>query len=134
MENQVNHLKIHQEDKNKIVIILMIAFFLSLLFQVVPIGGGLLDFFILSDQKLTFKTYSYFLLQDVYKCALMMCVYIIFDHRIIKYFLYIQFILLFDYLVTYNSVIFELSGFEFSIVRISLIAKTVLFIKYLWEQ
>ena len=120
--------------ENKVIFLLLISFFLSVAYNVIPSGRNTFDLFLFSDQQLTIKTYVYFALQDVYKCVLMFCIYLLSRNYIIKSFFLLEVLLLLDYLLSYNAVILYVFGFGIGMIRFALVIKTYLFLKLAWEQ
>lgn len=139
LQNQQSLRQNHQEEGNDgLVFIVLITFFLSFSYEAIPSGGREVLWFPLSEQLLTFKTYLYFLLQDIYKSVLLFCIWRATQYRIMKIFFLCQCVLILDYLLSYNSygipMDFIYVGFSLSIVRVLLILQTVFFIKFLWTR
>lgn len=131
-ENQQIRQQIRQN--NGIVLLLLVAFLCSFLHNMFPSSNETFKLFPLSGQGLTLQTYFYFLFQEVYKVILVYAVYLAAKIKVIKHFFFIDSALLIDYLMTYDSFVFDLFFIELSMVRIALILKTMLLINYLWAQ
>ncbi len=118
------------------VILLALTMLFSMVFLAIPDGYSQYDFFVFSDQKLTFQTYLYFLFQDITIAALS---YIIAMEskeyfRLTVIYFWIQVAGLIDYVMSYNSVWFTVGPVPISVNTLGITAFAASCFHYFWKD
>lgn len=100
---------------------------IGLVFQAIPYDSTPIDYFILADTKLPFKTWFYFLSEHLVLIALSYVIAWEAKKYVLscKVFFFIQVADLIDYLLTYNTAWFDLVSFN--IVAVLLFATSIVY-------